>query len=275
MSDVVISMEELKKSYGKHTVLESVTLNVNRGDIYGLIGKNGAGKTTLFKALLGLSRYDSGKLSILGGKNARENNQNRRKIGFFVGTNHYGYLNAKQNLQYFMKVKGIKDKGEADRVLEIVGLNTKAAQVPAERFSLGMKQRLGIANALLGNPEILIFDEPINGLDPQGIHDVRTLIEKLNRDEGKTIIVSSHILSELEHTATRFGIIHNGVVLKELTTEDFRTQDNVTAIQVADPDVEKAMKVLADAGIKVKGTEQAKSSLEEFYFNLIGGEDNA
>ena len=275
MSDVVISMEDLKKSYGKHTVLESVNLHVNKGDIYGLIGKNGAGKTTLFKALLGLSRYDSGKLSILGAKTPKENNINRRKIGFFVGPNHYGYLNAKQNLKYFMKLKGIQDKHEADRVLEIVGLNTKAAEVPAERFSLGMKQRLGIANALLGNPEILILDEPINGLDPQGILDVRNLIEKVNREQGTTVIISSHILSELEHTATRFGIIHNGVVLKELTTEDFRTQDKVTAIQVADADVERSIKLLTDAGIKVKGTEQAKSSLEDFYFNLIGGGEDA
>ncbi len=275
MSEAVIAVENLKKSYGKHTVLEDITLNVNKGDIYGLIGKNGAGKTTLFKALLGLSRYDSGKLSILGAKNARENNHNRRRIGFFVGANFYGYLNAKQNLQYFMKLKGIKDKNEADRVLEIVGLNTDAAKAPAERFSLGMKQRLGIANALLGNPDILIFDEPINGLDPQGIHDVRTLIERVNKEEGKTIIVSSHILSELEHTATRFGIIHNGVVLKELTLDDFRTQENVTSINVADQDVERAKKVLADAGIAVKGTEQARSSLEDFYFNLIGGADNA
>ncbi|MBR4515675.1 MAG: ATP-binding cassette domain-containing protein [Lachnospiraceae bacterium] len=275
MSDVVIAVEDLKKSYGKHTVLESVTLNVNKGDIYGLIGKNGAGKTTLFKTLLGLSEYDSGKLSILGAKTPRENNHNRRKIGFFVGANFYGYLNAKQNMKYFMKVKGIKDKNEADRVLELVGLNTKAAEAPAERFSLGMKQRLGIANALLGNPEILIFDEPINGLDPQGIHDVRTLIEKINHDEGKTIIVSSHILSELEHTATRFGIVHNGVVLKELTRDDFRTQENVTSINVADQDVERAKQVLAQAGINVKGTEQARSSLEDFYFSLIGGEGNA
>ena len=275
MSDVVIAVDDLKKSYGKHTVLESITLNVNKGDIYGLIGKNGAGKTTLFKALLGLSHYDSGKLSILGAKNERENNQMRRKIGFFVGANHYGYLNAKQNLKYIMKMKGIKDKNEADRVLEIVGLNTKAAEAPAERFSLGMKQRLGIAGALLGKPEILVFDEPINGLDPQGIHDVRSLIEKINKEEGTTIIVSSHILSELEHTATRFGIIHNGVVLKELTRDDFRTQENVTSINVADQDVDKAIKLLTDNGINVKGTEQARSSLEDFYFSLIGGEGNA
>jgi len=140
---------------------------------------------------------------------------------------------------------------------------------------MGMKQRLGIANALLGDPDILIFDEPTNGLDPQGIVDVRNLIGRLNAEQGKTIIVSSHILGELEHTAHRFGIIHEGVLMRELTQEDFRTQNNVTSINVADADVKKAIELLEANGIKVKGTEQAKSSLEEFYFNLIGGGENA
>ena len=140
---------------------------------------------------------------------------------------------------------------------------------------MGMKQRLGIANALLGDPDILIFDEPTNGLDPQGIVDVRNLIGRLNAEQGKTIIVSSHILGELEHTAHRFGIIHEGVLMRELTQEDFRTQNNVTSINVSDADVKKAIELLEANGIKVKGTEQAKSSLEEFYFNLIGGGENA
>ncbi len=275
MSDVVIAIEGLKKSYGRHVVLEDVTMHVNRGDIYGLIGKNGAGKTTLFKNLLGLSAFDAGRLSILGAQNTYENNLARRKIGFFISHSQYGYLNARQNLHYFRKVKGIRDKKEVDRVLEIVGLNTKAAEVPVDRFSMGMKQRLGIANALLGKPEILVFDEPINGLDPQGIHDVRSLIERINREEGVTIVISSHILSELEHTANRFGIIHNGRVLKELTPEDFRTADKITSLKVADRDVDRARQLLADAGIEILGTEQARSALEENYFELIGGEENA
>ncbi len=275
MSEAVLSLEKLEKSYGKNKVLKGVDMHVNKGDIYGLVGKNGAGKTTLFKAVLGLSNYDSGKMSILGAENSRENNLNRRKIGFFVGHSFYGYLNARRNLHYFRRLKGIQDPKEVDRVLEIVGLNTKAAEVPAERFSMGMKQRLGIANALLGDPDILIFDEPTNGLDPQGIVDVRNLIGRLNAEQGKTIIVSSHILGELEHTAHRFGIIHEGVLMRELTQEDFRTQNNVTSINVSDADVKKAIELLEANGIKVKGTEQAKSSLEEFYFNLIGGGENA
>ncbi|MCR5094942.1 MAG: ATP-binding cassette domain-containing protein [Lachnospiraceae bacterium] len=252
-----------------------MNIHINKGDIYGLIGRNGAGKTTLFKVLLGLSRFDSGSLSILGAQNETQNNQNRRRIGFLVGPSFYGYLNARQNLHYFRKLKGVRDKKEVDRVLEIVGLNTHEAEVPVDRFSLGMKQRLGIANALLGNPEILVFDEPINGLDPLGIHDVRTLFEKLNREENKTLIISSHILSELEHTATRFGIIHNGIVLKEMTLDDFHSRENITSIRISDNDVDRARQVLTDAGIDIKGVEQARSSLEESYFSLIGGEQNA
>lgn len=275
MSEAVISVDKLVKSYGKYTVLKGVDMHVNKGDIYGLIGKNGAGKTTLFKTLLGLSVYDKGNLSILGAKNEWENRKNRNKIGFFVGANFYDYLSGRENLQYFRRLKGIEDEKEVDRVLEVVGLDAEAAKKPAGRYSLGMKQRLGLANAMLGRPEILIFDEPTNGLDPQGIMDVRHIIQKVNEQEGTTIIVSSHILGELEHTAHRFGIIHEGVLMKEMTQEDFRVKGNVTSINVSDADVAKAIELLKANGIEVKGTEQAKSSLEDFYFELIGGGGNA
>ena len=275
MGEAVISVDKLVKSYGKHTVLKGVDMHVNRGDIYGLVGKNGAGKTTLFKAILGLSTYDKGKLSILGAKNEMENRRNRRNIGFFVGANFYDYLSGRENLHYFRRLKGIKDEKEVDRVLEIVGLDDAASRKSAGRYSLGMKQRLGLANALLGNPEILIFDEPTNGLDPQGIMDVRHIIQRLNEKDGKTIIVSSHILGELEHTAHRFGIIHEGVLMKEMTQEDFRTSGNMTSINVADTDVPKALELLKAGGIQVKGTEQKTISLEDFYFGLIGGGEDA
>ena len=275
MSETVIAVDKLCKKYGEHEVLKGVDMHVNRGDIYGLVGKNGAGKTTLFKAILGLSVYDDGKLSILGAKNEAENRINRSKVGFFVGANFYDYLSGRENLHYFRRLKGIKDESEVDRVLEIVGLDAAAAKKPAGRYSLGMKQRLGLANAMLGNPEVLIFDEPTNGLDPQGIMDVRHIIQKINETEGKTIIVSSHILGELEHTAHRFGIIHEGILMKEVTSEDFRVSGNITSINVADADVERSLELLKTNGIEIKGTEQAKSSLEEFYFNLVGGGENA
>ena len=275
MSEVVIGVDGLIKSYGKKEVLKGVDMHVNKGDIYGVIGKNGAGKTTLFKILLGLSGYNSGKISIFGGKDDRENTFNRRRIGFFVGTNFYDYLSGKENLHYFRRLKGISDKNEPDRVLSIVGLDENAAKLPVRKYSLGMKQRLGLANALLGNPELLVFDEPTNGLDPQGIMDVRNLIKSLNENDGKTIIVSSHILGELENTAHRFGIIHNGVVIRELTQDDFRIQKNITALEIEDKDVAKAEEILKQNGIEIHGKTQAKSSLEDYYFELIGGGENA
>ena len=271
LSEVVLELKDVKKKYGSHKVLKGVNMTVNKGDIYGLVGKNGAGKTTLFKVVLGLSHFEEGSVSIFGGTNRRENTRNRRKIGFFVGANFYGYLNARENLDYFRRLKGIKDKSEVDRVLELVGLNTNAAKKQAKMFSLGMKQRLGIANAMLGNPELLIFDEPTNGLDPQGIMDVRHMIQRVNQEYGTTIIVSSHILGELEHTAHRFGIVHEGILMKEMSQEDMRTQGQITSINVSDDDVEKAVKLLTDNGIRVKGTEKATTSLEDFYFGLIGG----
>ncbi len=275
MSEAVLEITDLKKNYGHHKVLKGVNMTVNKGDIYGLVGKNGAGKTTLFKVVLGLSAINGGKVSLFGGKNERENNKNRNRIGFFVGSNFYGYLNARQNLEYFRRLKGIDDKKEVDRVLELVGLNINSAKNQAKMFSLGMKQRLGLANAMLGNPELLILDEPTNGLDPQGIMDVRHMLQRVNEEYGTTIIVSSHILGELEHTAHRFGIVHEGILMKEMNQEDMRVQGHITSINVADKDVEKALDLLKKGGVEVKGTEQAASSLEDFYFGLIGGGDNA
>ncbi len=275
MGESVIKIDNLVKSYGHHEVLRGINMSVNKGDIYGVIGKNGAGKTTLFKVILGLSPSNSGNMSILGAGSEKDNNVNRARIGFFVGVNFYNYLSGAENLHYYRRMKGIKEKDEVERVLEIVGLDSDAAKIPVKKYSLGMKQRLGIANALLGNPEILIFDEPTNGLDPQGIMDVRNMIQKINEEEGTTIIVSSHILSELQNTAHRFGMLYNGVVIKELDQEDLRVRANVTSINVADDDLEKAMDALKAAGVDVKGTEQAMNSLENYYFSLIGGGDNA
>ena len=176
MAEAVISMHGITKSYGKHQVLHDVELDIERGDIFGLIGRNGAGKTTLFKVILGLSDY-KGTLTIEGSRNL---SAGRQKIGFLIGSNFFGYMTARQNLEYYRVMKGLKDKSEIDRVLKIVGLDT--AKGPYSRFSMGMKQRLGIANAMLGSPEILILDEPTNGLDPQGIIEIRELILKLNKE---------------------------------------------------------------------------------------------
>ncbi len=174
----MISLNRISKSYGKHKVLEDVTMDIYKGDIFGLIGKNGAGKTTMFKVILGLSEFEQGELKI--GDEGDSLEEGRKKIGFLIGSNFFPYMNARQNLKYSCRMQGIKEKSEIDRVLKIVGLD--GVKKKFRQYSLGMKQRLGIANAILGNPEILILDEPTNGLDPQGIADIHKLVQKLNEE---------------------------------------------------------------------------------------------
>lgn len=272
-AQAAIKLEQIVKNYGKHEVLKGASLTVNKGDIYGLIGKNGSGKTTIFKIVLGLSEYRGGNLSIAGSANPKELIRNRRKIGFFVGSHFYPNLSAKENLRYFATVKkipGREMKNEIERVLELVGL-ADVKKKPFKSFSLGMKQRLGIANAILGSPEILILDEPTNGLDPQGIADVRHMIHRFNEEFGMTVIVSSHILGELEHTAHRFGIINEGIVVKEITQDDLKEKEKV--IEIAVDDLEKAKKLLEEGGVRVLREVEEKSTLEDFYFRLIGGNE--
>ena len=266
MSEAVITLEGIKKSYGKHRVLLGVDMQINRGDIYGLIGKNGSGKTTIFKIILGLSDYQAGQLTI--GKEGTPLSEGRRKIGFFIGGNFFGYMSARENLEYYRALKRIKDKDEVERVLQIVEMD-KAKGTYGE-YSMGMKQRLGIANAILGNPEILILDEPVNGLDPQGIVDVRNLIGRLNTEYGMTIIVSSHILSELQHTAHRFGIVNNGVIAKVVTQEELAATKQIVKISVND--LENAVKALGEAGVEILGQSDDTASLEDYYFDLIKGD---
>lgn len=270
MSESAIQLENVKKKYGTFEVLKGVNLNVHKGDIYGLVGKNGAGKTTIFKMILGLSEMDEGTVSITGSKTKKELYQNRSKVGFLVGAKFYNYLSAPQILNYYAMVKGIpvrERKKEIGRVLDIVGL--KSGNKPFKNFSLGMTQRLGIANAILGNPEILILDEPTNGLDPQGIADVRHTVRRLRDEFGMTVIVSSHILGELENTADRFGIVNEGIVVKEITQEDLNKKQSV--IEIAVNDLQKAKELLAAGGISVLREVQERSSLEDYYFRLIGG----
>ena len=270
--DAMICLEKIEKSYGRHQVLKGVTMQVNRGDIYGLIGKNGAGKTTIFKMILGLSDFSSGTVSICGSANRKELFENRRRIGFFVGSNCYGYLSARQNLEYFARAKGLPKKGMKDeiaRCLELVGLQD--TKKPVKGYSLGMKQRLGIANAILGKPEILILDEPTNGLDPQGIADVRHMIRRFRDEDGITVIVSSHILGELENTADCFGIVHEGVIAKEVTKEDLSRSRPEVELAVATADLQRAKALLEENHIPIVREVRDTVTLEDYYFELIGG----
>lgn len=268
MENAVISLKGIDKSYGKHQVLQDVNLQINKGDIYGLVGRNGAGKTTIFKVILGLSEYEKGELAV--GGSAENISLGRKKIGFLVGSNFFSYMTGRQNLEYYRILKGVKDKKEVDRVLEVVSL--AGVKSKYRNYSLGMKQRLGIAAALLGNPEILILDEPTNGLDPQGIADIRNLVQKLNEENGMTVIISSHILGELQHTAHRFGIVNGGSVAKEISAEDLITAEKSVRITV--DDLDKARKALSDAGVTIIGEVQESLSLEDYYFDLVGGKKN-
>ncbi len=271
MSEVntVISLEGIYKSYGRKQVLRDVNLEIYKGDIFGLIGRNGSGKTTIFKCLLGLSAFQKGVVRVNG--ESKKLSKERAKIGFFIGLNFFPRMSARQNLKYYADLKGIKHpKEEIERVLKIVDMDT--AKGPYVKFSYGMKQRLGVANAILGNPEILILDEPTNGLDPQGIADIRHLIQKLNEEYGMTIIVSSHILGELQNTATRFGILNDGVVAKIVTQEELNRAGDVVRIKVNDK--ERAKEILTEAGITVYADKAETVSLEDFYFNLVGGNED-
>lgn len=269
MSEAVISLQGIQKSYGKHKVLTDVSMDINRGDIFGLVGRNGAGKTTLFKVILGLSDYQEGKLELFG--SSTDLKSGRRKIGFLVGSNFFDYLSGPANLDYYRRLKGIRDKREIDRVLKIVGL--EGVKKPVRSYSMGMRQRLGIANAILGNPELLILDEPTNGLDPQGIADVRALVQRLNEEFGMTVIVSSHILGELQHTAHRFGIVNEGRVPKVITQEDLLSEQRAVRIRV--DDLDRAREALRAAGVSVLDEVQETRSLEDFYFSLVGGNTHA
>lgn len=274
MANEIIKMDGIVKKYGNHEVLKGVNLSIHEGDIYGLIGRNGAGKTTIFKILLGLSEHNGGTVSIAGSATPKELRTNRARVGFFIGSNFYPYLNARENLRYYATIKKIprrEMKAEIDRVLEIVGL--AGEKKPFRKYSLGMKQRLGIANAILGNPDILILDEPTNGLDPQGIADVRHLIHRFNSEFGMTVIVSSHILGELEHTADRFGIIHDGIVVREISQDDLKEKQS--AVEISVDDLTRARELLAAGGVRILREVEEKSTLEDFYFRLVEGKNGA
>ena len=266
MGETIISLEHLRKCYGRHEVLSDVSMEIEKGEIYGLIGANGSGKTTIFKILLGLSGYQDGKIRI--GLPGDSLEKGRSRTGFFVGQNFFPYLDGRKNLEYYARLKDVKDREqEIARVLELVGL--AGVKTAVKGYSLGMRQRLGIANAMLGNPEIMIFDEPVNGLDPQGIADVRNLFQEINREYGTTIIISSHILGELQNTASRFAILNRGRIVKVLSQADLAADSSVIRLSV--DDVRKAKEVLTREGIQVLKEKAENISLEDYYFEQIGG----
>ncbi len=216
----IIEASKITKSYGNRKILDGVDITVREGEIYGLVGRNGAGKTTLIRSILGLVEPDSGEIKINGalGKNALE--FERKKIGSLIDSPALiMHLSALDNLKAFALAFGRYDESKLRELLHTVGLNADDT-LKVKNFSLGMKQRLAIAIALIGEPNILILDEPVNGLDPTGIFEVRELLQQLNHNMGVTILISSHLLTELGKLATSYGIIEKGKLVKELRSSD-------------------------------------------------------
>lgn len=217
MSETILEVKQLTKRYGKQLALNNFDLTVSKGEIVGIAGRNGAGKTTLFRIITGLTPEFSGSLSLFGSLDDQGALENRHFVGTIIeAPAFFPDLTAKQNLEYYRIQRNIKDQNRVDEMLALVDL-ADTRRKKFKEFSLGMKQRLAIALALLHRPQLLIFDEPTNGLDPTGIIQVRDLLLKLAQEEELTILVSSHILTELEHLATRFVIIEQGNKIDEFT----------------------------------------------------------
>lgn len=239
---LVLQTKGLTKKYGKQIAVNNVNLNIEKGDIYGLIGKNGAGKTTIMKIVCGLIYQDKGDIKLFESSNLEKG---RKRMGCIIEQPaFYPGMTARENLIYYDKLLGLTDYGNAERVLSLVGLqNTGKKKTKA--FSLGMKQRLSIAISLLGNPDFLILDEPINGLDPSGIKEVRELLLKLNSENEITILISSHILGELAKIATKYGIIDKGVLVDEFQAIELEKRCKKCLTIIVD-DCEKAAYILKD-----------------------------
>lgn len=305
--EYLLSTENLTKQYKNYKAVNEVNLHISKGDIYGFIGRNGAGKTTFLKMISGLSHPNSGEITLFGCKGSQLYEQNVfGRIGTLIeAPGLYPKLTAYDNMLLRCKLIGIKDWKTIGELLSLVGLEAVAKR-KVKTFSLGMKQRLGIALALLGEPELLVLDEPINGLDPQGIVEIREILKELNEKRKITIIISSHILEELTKVATAFGVIHEGRLLREFTMEEFNNSAS-EHVEIKVDDAQKAKKILTGLGIEqcdiideetIKVFEQLqesskmasallsngillksmnieKASLEEMYFQLTGGVSHA
>ena len=241
--DYAIETVQLTKEFKNQKAVDQLNLNIKKGEVYGFLGKNGAGKSTTIKMLLGLIKSNSGHVKILG-KELSDTNA-LLQVGSLVETpGFYENLSAIENLQIFEKLYFIKDKNKGLDVLEKLGLEKSANKLVRE-FSVGMKQRLGIARAIINDPKILILDEPINGLDPAGIKQVRHFIRQLVDERDITIFISSHLLSEIELVVDRFGIIHNGKLIDELSIIDLQER-NRNYLELVVSDHAKVTRILED-----------------------------
>ena len=307
MKKVVLKTYNITKKYGEQLAVDNVNMTIKKGDIYGFIGQNGAGKTTLIRLITGLIHKSGGEIELLGANEENELNKARTMVGSLIESpSLYTNMTARENLEVSRLVRNIPGKKCIDEVLELVGLKD-VEKKKVKNFSLGMRQRLGIANALMGNPKLLILDEPINGLDPMGIVEIRELLKKINKEKDMTILISSHILSELSELATTYGIISNGKLIEEMTANqlsekcrqyiDLKVDDTARAVILLERElgisdyevledsnikvfsnldnVGEVNSLLSRSGIIVESISVKGENLEEYFMNKVGGVLNA
>ena len=299
--EYVLTTDALCKNYKNFKALNGLSMHVPKGAIYGFVGKNGAGKTTLIRLICGLQEPTSGEFTLYGRKSTEKDMvKSRRRMGAVVETpSIYLNMTAEENLKQQYRILGLPSFDGLQDILQLVGL-PDTGKKEAKHFSLGMKQRLGIAIALCGDPDFLVLDEPINGLDPQGIIEIRELILKLNRERQITVLISSHILDELSKFATHYGFIDSGCIVKELSAEDLEASCR-KSIHVEVSDCKALAKVLDARGTEYKilsereadiyeklsitklalalneknceiySVTERDESLESYYVNLVGG----
>lgn len=302
--DYVLTTRALSKSYKDFKALNGLSMNVPKGAIYGFVGKNGAGKTTLIRLICGLQEPSEGDYTLYGRKNTdKEIGKSRRRMGAVVETpSIYLDMTAQDNLKQQYRILGLPSFDGLEEILKLTGLEDTGKK-KAKHFSLGMRQRLGIAAALVGSPDFLVLDEPVNGLDPQGIIEIRELILKLNRENQITFLISSHILDELSRMATHYGFIDSGRIVREMSAGqleaackkcvrmevsstkilahvldemnvEYKILSDTRADVYAKLNVSRITACLAKQNCEVFSMQEREESLESYYISLVGGGKN-
>lgn len=306
MPEQILRTRKLTKKYGTFSAVDDLSFSIQKGDIYGLVGQNGAGKTTLMKMIGGMTVPTSGKLELFGQTSERGLIRARLRIGCMIeAPEFFPYLSATENLEYYRIQKGISEAKRIREVLHFVGL-ADTGRKKYRNFSMGMKQRLGLALAIMGSPDLVILDEPINGLDPMGIAEFRDIIWKLNRECKTTVLLSSHILGELSQIATAYGFINRGRLVEQVSAKEL-TEKCKRRLVIKVNDTEEAARILRDElsctqyeirdsivlvdqyidtpevltdtlvknGIQVSELTTTGLNLEQYFINLVGGNKNA
>lgn len=303
MNNTVLKTKNLTKKYNSHLAVDNASIEIKQGDIFGLVGKNGAGKTTLLRMISGLTMPTSGEIELFEETSSEGLNKSRMRTGSIIETpSFFPYLSARKNLEYYRIQRGIVEKNVAEEALRLVGLQDTGNK-KFKNFSLGMKQRLGLALAVMASPDMLILDEPINGLDPTGIVEFRDILLRLNREKNITIVISSHILTELAQLATCYGFINEGRFIEQISASDLQEKCR-SSISVKVDSTEKASAIiekklgstryevlsgneirifehidkpevvaeaLINSGVKLYSLNQLGANLENYFIDLIGG----